>query len=46
MGNGSFPGVTRPGRGVNHRPASSAEVTERVELFLYSPYWPSWPVLG
>jgi len=25
---------------------SSAEVKERVELYLYSPSWPSWPVLG
>ena len=28
----SFPGVKRPGRGVNHPPSSSAEVKERVEL--------------
>jgi len=25
---------------------SSAEVKEKVELYLYSPYGPSWPVLG
>ena len=25
---------------------SSAEVKERVELYLYSPFEPSWPVLG
>jgi len=25
---------------------SSAEVNERVELYLYSPSGPSWPVLG
>jgi hypothetical protein len=31
-----FPGVKRPGRGVNHPPPSSAEVKERVELYLYS----------
>ena len=37
MGTGSFPGVKRPGRGVDHPPTSSAEVKERVE--------PSWPVL-
>ena len=30
-------GVKRPGRGVDHPPASSAEVKERVELYLYSP---------
>ena len=32
MGTGSFPGVKRPGHGVDHPPASSAEVKERVEL--------------
>ena len=30
----SFPGVKRPGRGVNHPPKSSAEVKERVELYI------------
>jgi hypothetical protein len=42
----SFPGVKRPGRGVNHPPPSSAEVKERVELYLYSPSGSSWSVLG
>ena len=42
----SFPGVKRPVRGVDHPPPSSAEVKERVELYLYSPSGPSWPVLG
>jgi hypothetical protein len=42
MGTGSFPGVKWPERGVDH-PSSSAEVKERVELYLYSP---SGPVLG
>jgi len=46
MGTGSFPGVKRPGRGVDHPPPSSAEVKERVELYLCSPFEPSWPVLG
>jgi hypothetical protein len=46
MGTGSFPGVKRPGLGVDHPPPSSAEVKERVELHLYSPSGPSWPVLG
>jgi hypothetical protein len=32
VGTGSFPGVKRPGRGVDHPPPSSAEVKERVEL--------------
>ena len=35
MGTGSFPGVNRPGRGVDHPPPSSAEVKEREELYLY-----------
>jgi hypothetical protein len=37
LGTGSFPGVKRPGRGVDHSPPSSAEVKGRVELHLYSP---------
>ena len=43
---GSFPGVKWPGRGVDHPTPSSAEVKERVELYLYFPSGPSWPVLG
>ena len=31
-GTGFFPGVKRPGRGVDHSPPSSAEVEGRVEL--------------
>jgi hypothetical protein len=46
MGTGSFPGVKRPGRHVDHPPPSSAEVKERVELYLYSTSGPSWPVIG
>jgi len=46
MGTGSFPGVKRPGRGVDHPPSSSAEVKERGELYLYSKSGPSWPVIG
>ena len=38
--------VNWPGRSVNHPPQSSAEVKEKVELYLYSPSAPSWPVLG
>jgi hypothetical protein len=41
-----FPGVKRPGRGVNHPPLSSAEVKERVELYLYSPSGPSLQIIG
>ena len=43
---GSLKGVKRPGRGVDHPPTSSAEVKERVELYLYSSSGPSWSVLG
>jgi hypothetical protein len=46
MGTGSFPGVNRPGRGVDHPPSSGAEVNDRVELYLYAPSGPSWPVIG
>jgi hypothetical protein len=46
MGTGSFPRVKRPGRGVNHPPPSSAEVKERVDLYLYSTSGPSWPLIG
>jgi len=46
MGTGSFLGAKRPGRGVDHPPTSSAEVKERVELYLYSPSGSLWPVLG
>ena len=45
MGTGSFPGVMRPGRGVDHPPQFSAEVNERVELYLYTPSGSSWPVI-
>jgi hypothetical protein len=45
MSTESFPGVKRPGNGVDHPPPSSAEVKERVELYLYSPSGSSWPVL-
>jgi len=46
MGTGSFPGVKRPGRGVDHPPAPSAEIKERVELYFYFPSGLSWPVMG
>ena len=45
-GTGSFPGVKRPGRGVDHPPLSSGEVEGRVELYICSPSGSSWPVLG
>ena len=37
VGFGSFQGVERPGRGVVHPSSSSAEVKERVELYVCSP---------
>jgi hypothetical protein len=46
MGTGSLPGLKRSGRGVDHPTSSSTEVKERIELYLYSPSWPSWPVVG
>jgi hypothetical protein len=41
-----FPGVKRPDRGVDHPTPSIVEDKERVELYLYSPSEPLWPVLG
>ena len=46
MGTGSFLRVKRPERGVDHQPPSSAEVKEKVELYLFSLSGTSWPVLG
>ena len=40
----SFVEVKRPGCGIEH-PSLSAEVKERVELYLYLPSGPSWFVL-
>jgi len=42
----SLTGEKRSGHGVDHPPLSSAEVKERVEVYLYSPSGPSLPVLG
>ena len=46
MGTGSFPAVKRPGRGADHPPPSRAEDEGRVELYVFSPSGPSWPVIG
>jgi len=43
---GAHPGIKWLGRGVDHPPLSSAEVQERIDLYLYSPSGPSWPVPG
>ena len=40
------PSYSRPGRGVNHPSPFSAEVKERVKLYLYSPSVPEWQVIG
>ena len=39
-------GVKQLGCGIDHPPPSSAEVKERVQLYLYSPSAPLWPVIG
>ena len=46
MGTESFPGVKRPGRGADHPPPSNCRGHERVGLYLYSTFGPSWPVMG
>ena len=46
IGTRSFLGVNWKSRSVNHPPTPSAEVKEKVVLYLYSPSGPSWPVLG
>jgi len=45
-GTGSFLGEKQPERGVDQPTPPSAEVKERVELYLYSTSGPSWPVTG
>jgi len=40
MGTGSFPGVKRPGRGVDDPPPYNEEVKEREYLYFYSPSGP------
>jgi len=42
----SFLGVKQLGRGIDYPSRSSAKVKERVGLHLYSPFEPSWPVIG
>jgi len=42
----SFLGVKQLGRSIDYPPRTSAKVKENVVLYLYSPFGPSWPVLG
>jgi len=35
----SLPGIKWPGRGVDHPPTMSAKVEERVEVYLFCPFW-------
>ena len=46
MGTGSSPGVKRPGCGADHPLPPKRRGHERVQLYLYSPSGPSWPVIG
>ena len=46
VGAGSFPGVKRSGRVVDHPPLCSTGFRKRVEVYLCSYFGPSWPVLG
>jgi len=41
-----FPGVKWLGGDVDHPTPYSAEVKERVQLYLYTISGPSWPVIG
>ena len=45
MGTGSFQEVKRPERGFDHPPQYSADVKERVELYLYSTSGSLWLVI-
>jgi len=46
MGTGSFLGIKRPGHSIDYPPPSRAKVLEIVELYIYFPSGPWWPVLG
>jgi len=43
-GTETFPGINQPGSDFAHSPPFSAEVKGKVELYIYSPFGPSWPV--
>ena len=46
MGTRYFLGVKWPGSGFDHPSPSSAEVKERVQIYLYSTSGPLWPFIG
>jgi hypothetical protein len=46
LGTMSFPGVKRPGRGIDYPRPPCAVVKERVELYTYSPSGPSRLLIG
>jgi len=46
LGTGLIAGVKQLGRGADYPPPSTAEVKERVGLYIYSISGTSWPVLG
>jgi hypothetical protein len=46
IGTESFLGVNWLGCGVDHPPPSRAEVKGSLELYVYSPSGPSWPIVG
>jgi hypothetical protein len=43
---GVITGIGRPGLGTDHLPQSSIEFKERIGLYPYSLYEPSWSILG
>jgi len=45
MGIMSFPGVKWPGRGVDHRTSSNAEVKEIIDVYIFAPSGYAWLVL-
>jgi len=45
VGSTCLRGIKQPGHGLDHPPPSSADVKEGEELYLHSPFGPSWPVL-
>jgi hypothetical protein len=45
IGTGLFYGIEWTRRGVKHSLSSSAEAKERIELHLYFPSGPLWPVM-